>query len=100
MISNKISEALDAAGLRPEVQKCKRAEVGSAKVRAGFKGSSDNNETLRFTQGDKKRVRGFEGSRVRVKEQKFKVKGPKVQGSSYKLEPTEKTEVKGRIDFS
>jgi len=29
----------------------------------GFKGSSENNETLRQAQGDKKRVQGFEGSR-------------------------------------
>jgi len=39
--------------------------------------------------------------KLRVTEEKgSKVQSSKVQGSSYKLEPTEKTEVKGRIDFS
>jgi len=33
----------------------------------GFKGSSENNETLRQAQGDKKRVQGFEGPSAEVR---------------------------------
>ena len=47
----------------------------------GVKGSSDNNETLRYAQGDRRE--GFKST-------KFKVQSSKVRGSSYKLEPTEK----------
>lgn len=32
-----------------------------------FKGSSENNETLRQAQGDKKRVQGFEGPNAEEK---------------------------------
>jgi len=33
----------------------------------GFRGSSENNETLRQAQGDKKRVQGFEGPNAEEK---------------------------------